>query len=328
MTHEENEPLSNLKTADKVHHIEVEDNCNNSSSSQPKFGSNNGDDYLLKKGERIQDKADEVSRNKTVEEDFVKPILFPGSSRIQDESGKLPDCTVGQVLSFMKDVKEYFEIECLNTRANLLSMERKIDILVAQSKKEKEDDVQKTRSISPPLIIPEGQDVKPIVKPSLSLRPFVSKLRPFGAGTPAMDVLTDVVDNDEGVIDVTNLMSSKSNTKTTPSNRKREQVRAENNKNNLNINLNSVNLNNSTGNIGSNLRKQISPQSSRPTATVGAGRKLAFLPSNAKPPKIPKVNKIAAGGEARNTEDHTAEGNKENKEKEIYCFDVTRRRAS
>ncbi|XLS51862.1 hypothetical protein HN51_012539 [Arachis hypogaea] len=167
MTHEENEPLSNLKTADKVHHIEVEDNCNNSSSSQPKFGSNNGDDYLLKKGERIQDKADEVSRNKTVEEDFVKPILFPGSSRIQDESGKLPDCTVGQVLSFMK-------------------------------------------------------------------------------------------------------------------------------------------------------------KKSRPTATVEAGRKLAFLPSNAKPPKIPKVNKIAAGGEARNTEDHIAEGNKENKEKEIYCFDVTR----
>ncbi|QHO41581.1 uncharacterized protein DS421_5g146970 [Arachis hypogaea] len=102
---------------------------------------------------------------------------------------------------------------------------------------------------------------KPIVKPSLSLRPFVSKLRPLGVGTPAMDVLTDVVDNDEGVVDVTNLLCSKSNTKTTPSNRKREQVRAENNKNNLNIYLTSVNSNKSTGNIGSNLRKQTSPQS-------------------------------------------------------------------
>ncbi|KAL4304716.1 hypothetical protein AHAS_Ahas16G0006100 [Arachis hypogaea] len=100
--------------------------------------------------------------------------------------------------------------------------------------------------------------------PLFYLRPFVSKLRPFGAGTPAMDVLTDVVDNDEGVVD------------------------------------------------------------SRPTATVGAGRKLAVLPSNAKPPKIPKVNKTAAGGEARNAEEHNAKGNKENKDKEIYCFDVTR----
>ncbi|XP_016202835.1 uncharacterized protein LOC107643647 [Arachis ipaensis] len=196
MIHEKNEPLSNLETTDKVHNIEVEDICNNSSSGQPKFESNNGDDYLLKKKERIQDKADEVFPNKIFEDEFVKPILFTGSSRSQDKSGNLPDCRVGQVFSFIKDVKEYVKIKCLNTRANLLSMERKIDILVAQSKKEKEDDVQKTGSISLPLIIPEGQHVKPIVKPSLFLRPFVSKLRLLGAGTPAMDVLTDVVDND------------------------------------------------------------------------------------------------------------------------------------
>ncbi|KAL4275868.1 hypothetical protein AHAS_Ahas20G0150200 [Arachis hypogaea] len=190
MTHEENEPLSNLETTDK--------------------------------------------------DDFVTPTLFTSSSRSQDESGKLLNCPVGQVLSFIK-----------------------IDILVAQSKKEKEDDVQKTGSISPPasLIIPEGQDVKPIVKSSLSLRPFVSKLRPLGADTPAMNVFTDVVDNDEGVVDVSKLLSRKSNTKTTPSNRKREQVRAEKNKNKFNINLISVNSNKSIGNLGSNLRKQTSPQS-------------------------------------------------------------------
>ncbi|XLR19714.1 hypothetical protein HN51_066450, partial [Arachis hypogaea] len=68
---------------------------------------------------------------------------------------------------------------------------------------------------------------------------------------------------------------------------------------------------------------------SQPTPTVGAGRKLTFLPSNAKPPKIPRLDEIVTkrplmGGEARNTEEHSAKGNKDNKDKEIYCFDVTR----
>ncbi|QHO15971.1 uncharacterized protein DS421_10g299560 [Arachis hypogaea] len=103
-----------------------------------------------------------------------------------------------------------------------------------------------------------------------------------------MDVLTDMVDNDEGVVDVLKLLSNKSNTKTTPSNRKREHKK------------------------------------SQPKPTVGASRKLAFLPSNAKPLKISRVNKIAAGGEARNAEEHSAEANKDNKDKKIYCFDVTR----